>query len=32
LKENIDSIHINLNKEIIQEIEKIHLEIQNPAP
>ncbi|MFV0238356.1 MAG: NADP(H)-dependent aldo-keto reductase [Flavobacteriales bacterium] len=32
LKENIDSINITLNEEIINEIEKIHLEFPNPAP
>lgn len=32
LKENIDSIHIELTREVINEIEKIHMEIQNPAP
>ncbi len=32
LKENINSIHIDLSKEIIKEIEAIHAEIPNPAP
>ncbi|MCB1159606.1 MAG: aldo/keto reductase, partial [Leptospiraceae bacterium] len=32
LKENIDSIQISLNKDVLEEIDKIHLEIPNPAP
>ncbi len=32
LKENINSININLSEELMQEIEKIHAEIPNPAP
>jgi len=32
LRENIDSIHINLNKDILDAIEKVHAEIPNPAP
>ncbi len=32
LKENIDSIDINLSDELLKEIEKIHLEFPNPAP
>ncbi len=32
LKENIDSIDINLSEEVLKEIEKIHLEFPNPAP
>ncbi len=32
LKENIDSIHITLSAEILQEIDKIHKDIPNPAP
>lgn len=32
LKENIDSINCTLNEEILNEIEKIHLEFPNPAP
>lgn len=32
LKENIGSIHINLNKDIMDAIEKVHNEIPNPAP
>ncbi len=32
LKENIDSIDITLNEDILNEIEKIHLEFPNPAP
>ena len=31
LKENIDSININLNKEILKEIEDIHLSDPNPC-
>ncbi len=32
LKENIDSIHIELSDEILSEIEAIHDQIPNPAP
>lgn len=32
LKENIDSININLSKAVLDAIEKIHSEIPNPAP
>ena len=32
LKENINSIHINLSDEIIDEINAVHAEIPNPAP
>ena len=32
LKENISSINVNLSKEILGEIEKIHSLIPNPAP
>lgn len=32
LKENIDSIHLKLSDEIIDQIERIHLQIPNPAP
>lgn len=32
LKENIDSITIELSKEALQEIEAVHNEIPNPAP
>jgi aryl-alcohol dehydrogenase-like predicted oxidoreductase len=32
LKENIGSINVNLSKEILDEIEKIHSLIPNPAP
>jgi aryl-alcohol dehydrogenase-like predicted oxidoreductase len=32
LKENIDSIDIALNPEILKEIEAVHKEISNPAP
>ncbi len=32
LKENINSINIDLDDEIIQKIEKVHKEISNPAP
>ena len=32
LAENIDSIHLNLSAEILDEINKIHKEFSNPAP
>jgi aryl-alcohol dehydrogenase-like predicted oxidoreductase len=32
LKENINSIHIDLSDEILKEIEAVHKEIPNPAP
>jgi len=32
LKENINSIHIDLSDEILAEIEAVHAEIPNPAP
>ncbi len=32
LKENINSIHINLSEEILKEIEAVHGLIPNPAP
>lgn len=32
LKENIDSINVKLSDEVIEEIEKIHSDIPNPAP
>ena len=32
LKTCIDSVHIDLTKEIINEIKKIHTEIPHPAP
>lgn len=32
LKENIDSIEIELSDELVQKIEEIHTEIPNPAP
>ncbi len=32
LKENINSINVTLSEEILEEIEKIHLEFPNPAP
>lgn len=32
LKENIDSIHVELGEEVLQGIEAIHNEIPNPAP
>lgn len=32
LKENIGSIHLELSKEILEEIDGIHQEIPNPAP
>ena len=32
LKENIDSIHVNLNKSVLESIDEIHKLIPNPAP
>ena len=32
LKENINSIHLKLSKDVLNQIEKIHLSIPNPAP
>lgn len=32
LKENIDSINVTLNQDILDAIEKVHNEIPNPAP
>lgn len=32
LKENINSIHVDLNTEAIKEINAVHAEIPNPAP
>ena len=32
LKENIDSIHLSLSKEILDKIEKVHENNPNPAP
>lgn len=32
LKENIESIHVHLTKDIIDAIEEVHSEIPNPAP
>jgi aryl-alcohol dehydrogenase-like predicted oxidoreductase len=32
LKENIDSIDVQLSEDILQEIDKIHLQFPNPAP
>lgn len=32
LKENIDSIHVSLSKEVLKAIEEIHEVIPNPAP
>ena len=32
LKENIDSIHINLSNEVLEAIEDVHNELPNPAP
>lgn len=32
LKENIDSINLNINNDIIEEIDKIHTSQPNPAP
>jgi aryl-alcohol dehydrogenase-like predicted oxidoreductase len=31
LKENIDSIHVTLNNEVLKAINKVHAEIPNPA-
>ncbi|WP_104735338.1 NADP(H)-dependent aldo-keto reductase [Hanstruepera ponticola] len=32
LKENIESIHVNLNKSVLESIDEIHKLIPNPAP
>ena len=32
LKENIDSIHIKLSDEVVEDIERIHQEYPNPCP
>jgi aryl-alcohol dehydrogenase-like predicted oxidoreductase len=32
LKACIDSIHLDLNKEIMNEIRSVHKEIPNPSP
>lgn len=32
LKENIDSIHLTLSKDLLSEINKIHSQIPNPSP
>ena len=32
LKENIESVNINLNDGIIEEINNVHVDIPNPAP
>lgn len=32
LKENIDSINVELSKDILKEIEAVHNELSNPAP
>lgn len=32
LSENIESIHVNLSKEILKEIDAVHAQIPNPAP
>ena len=32
LKTNIDSVNVNLNKEIIKKIGEIHKRYQNPCP
>lgn len=32
LKENIDSIDVDLSKEVLREIEQVHMQIPNPAP
>jgi len=32
LKENIESIHVNLSDEVLKDINKVHEQIPNPAP
>jgi aryl-alcohol dehydrogenase-like predicted oxidoreductase len=32
LKENIDSIHIDLSPEVIEAVEQVHADIPNPSP
>lgn len=32
LKENINSININLSEDVLKEIEAVHAAIPNPAP
>jgi aryl-alcohol dehydrogenase-like predicted oxidoreductase len=32
LKENMGSINVTLNKEVLEAIEKVHSDIPNPAP
>jgi len=32
LKENIDSINLNLDAQVLEEIERVHQEISNPCP
>jgi aryl-alcohol dehydrogenase-like predicted oxidoreductase len=32
LKENIDSIEVNLSEEVLREIEAVHAAIPDPAP
>ena len=32
LKENVDSINLTLNAELMQQIDAIHAKIPNPAP
>lgn len=32
LKENIDSIHLTLSDEVLEEINQVHAQISNPAP
>ena len=32
LKENIDSINVTLNQDVLDAIEKVHNNIPNPAP
>ena len=32
LKENIDSIHVTLNEDVLQQINDVHQVIPNPAP
>jgi aryl-alcohol dehydrogenase-like predicted oxidoreductase len=32
LKENIESIHIQLSNEVLKEIDNIHAQYPNPAP
>ena len=32
LKENIESIDVEINKEIVEDINKVHLNNPNPTP